>query len=284
MPQHQITMGMRRLRRSASAQVLKNWLFLLGNRSSANRWYGGYRLGQLIQSLEKPFYENDLPPGYGRWIDERIIEYPWLFSRLPVGPGMLLDAGSILNHDFIVSHPKLATKDLTIMTLAPETECHWQNHISYIYGDIRNMIFRDCAFDYVVCISTLEHVGLDNQRFHQRTLQSCGQEQGSHRTAIRELARVLKPGGLCFISVPFGKRTMQDWQQIFDKEMVEELIQEFGPSSYEVACFRYSGERGWESCDMTAAADARYFNFQTDIPWKGHPAAAEAVVCLELRK
>lgn len=277
-------MGMRRLRRSAPAQVLKKWLFLLSNRTSGNRWYGGYRQDQLIQSLEKPFDKNELPSGYGRWIDERIIEYPWFFSRLPAGPGKLLDAGSILNHDFIVSHPKLTTKDLTIMTLAPETECHWRNHISYIYGDIRNMVFRDCVFDYIVCISTLEHVGLDNQRFHQKTLKSNGQEQDSHRTAIRELARVLKPGGLCFISVPFGKRTIEDWQQIFDKEMVEELTQEFGPSSYEATCFRYSSELGWKSCDMAAATDARYFNFQTDIPWKGHPAAAEAVVCLELRK
>src|SRR5215813_3743749 len=85
---------MTRLRRSAPAQSLKKMLFLLGRRGPQNRWYGGYRLGELIHSLSNSFCENQIPSGYGRWLDERIVEYPWLFSRLPDGPGRLLDAGS----------------------------------------------------------------------------------------------------------------------------------------------------------------------------------------------
>jgi SAM-dependent methyltransferase len=277
-------MTMTWIRRSGPAQSLKKLLFLLGSRGPENRWYGGYRVGQLIESLAKPFCEDQLPAGYGRWLDERIVEYPWLFSRLPDGPGKLLDAGSILNHDFIVSHPKLQTKDVTVMTLAPENQCYWEKCISYVYGDIRNMILRDGVFDYVVCMSTLEHVGLNNQRFHGGALPSSPQELQSHACAIRELSRVLKPGGRCFVSVPFGKREMQEWQQIFDGELVEQMIQEFGPKSWEATFFRYSGEAGWKCCDMDAAADARYFDYQKDVPWKGHPAAAEAVACLELQK
>src|SRR4051794_31947923 len=100
-------MRMYRLRQSDAAHKLKKALFLRGNRGPANRWYKGYRLGELIRSLKKPFHHDQLPDGYGRWLDERIIEYPWLFSRLSSGPGKLLDAGSILNHHFIISHPKL---------------------------------------------------------------------------------------------------------------------------------------------------------------------------------
>jgi SAM-dependent methyltransferase len=284
MRQRHVIMRMNRLRQSAAAHKLKKMLFLLGSRGPESRWYGGYRLGELVQSLKKPFSENQLPAGYGRWIDERIVEYPWLFSRLPDGPGKLLDAGSVLNHHFIVSHPKLQAKDVTIITLAPEEECHWRNRISYVYGDIRNMVFRDDVFDYVLCISTLEHIGLDNRRFHGGTVAQSGGGPESHLLAMRELRRVLKPGGRCFVSVPYGRRAVQDWQQIFDAEIVERLIQAFAPASCGAIYFRYSDENGWKLCDKAAAADARYFNFQTDTPWKGHPAAAEAVVCLELQK
>jgi ubiquinone/menaquinone biosynthesis C-methylase UbiE len=170
------------------------------------------------------------------------------------------------------------------MTLAPEAHCFWEKSISYVFGDIRNMIFRDEVFDDVVCLSTLEHVGLDNRRFHSSALSHNTPEPESHLLAMRELRRVLKHGGRCFVSVPYGQREQQPWQQIFNSEMVDKLVRAFGPESYNETYFRYSEPDGWMHCEKSAAAHARYFNFQSDKPWKGHPAAAEAVACLELRK
>jgi len=272
------------LRQSRPAHKLKKILFMLGSRTQRSRWYGGHRLGQIVETLAQPFVPEKLPPGFGRWMDERIIEYPWLFSRLPEGPGTLLDAGSVLNHHFIVAHPKLRRKKLTIMTLAPEPECYWHQAISYVYGDLRDLVFRHGLFDYVVSISTLEHVGLDNQRFHSLALDQKKQETDSYLLAVRELSRVLRPGGLCFISLPYGKRVVHDWMQLFDQEMIESVIHEFRPRCSRVTYFRYLGDDGWKLSDAKAAADARYFDFEKDAPWKGHPAAAEAVVCLELKK
>lgn len=56
-------------------------------------------------------------------------------------------------------------------------------------GDIcaRNDAIQDGAFDYVVCTEVLEH-----------TLQPFD--------AVREIGRILKPGGLLFLSVPFNFR------------------------------------------------------------------------------
>jgi hypothetical protein len=44
-------------------------------------------------------------PRYGERLDERIVEYPWLFSRIPAGTGRLLDAGSVLNFEYLHFHP-----------------------------------------------------------------------------------------------------------------------------------------------------------------------------------
>src|SRR5262245_32134835 len=54
---------------------------------------------------------------YGYRIDERIVELPWLLSRLPRGQQRLLDAGSALNFEPIIFHPRIAEKKLFIVTL-----------------------------------------------------------------------------------------------------------------------------------------------------------------------
>ena len=53
-----------------------------------------------------------------------------------------------------------------------------------IVGDIHSMPFRDGSVDAIICIAVLEHVEKPNQ-------------------AMKEIYRVLKPGGYCFIYAPF---------------------------------------------------------------------------------
>ena len=112
------------------------------------------------------FHPGKLPDGYGVDLDERIIEYPWLLSHLPSGPGLLLDAGSALNFRFLLDLPALAAKTVHICTLAPERQSFWELGISYTFQDLRRTCYRDAFFDHVVSLSTVEHIGLDNGRFY----------------------------------------------------------------------------------------------------------------------
>jgi SAM-dependent methyltransferase len=268
--------------REGLLRKIKSLLFELGARNAGSRLYAPHKVSELRRLLEVPFDSNQILQGFGYRLDERLVEYPWLFSRLPAGPGELLDAGSVLNHDFILSHPRLKSKKITIMTLAPEDHSFWERGINYIYGDLRHTYFRDECLDFVVCISTLEHIGLDNQRFHAGELHE--KASGSHLAAVQEFRRTLKSGGRCYITVPFGKKFRGQWHQVFDGAMVDEMVAAFAPAWLAETYFRHLAGVGWQRSSRSASADAVYFDHEVDQPWAGCPAAAEAIVCLELVK
>ncbi|MGZ4788957.1 MAG: class I SAM-dependent methyltransferase [Terriglobales bacterium] len=266
------------------AEKLASRMFTLTGSDVRTRWYSHYKQTEISRVLSGRFDASHLPSGYGLHLDERIVEYPWLFSCLPTAQGRLLDAGSVLNFEYVLRHPVLRNKELTIMTLAPESGCFWQQGISYVYGDLRATCFREDYFDWIACLSTLEHVGLDNTLFYTRDSRKQEDEQTSYVEAVRELHRVLKPGGACFVSLPFGVAETRPWLQVFDGTMVDNLVCEFQPSTHSEWYFRYSAQNGWEASSRDDAKDARYFDSHFDTPWDGCPTAAEAVVCLELRK
>ena len=50
---------------------------------------------------------DDLPDNHGCHLDERVVEYPWLFAQLQDRPGLILDAGSAFNHRFLLDRSAL---------------------------------------------------------------------------------------------------------------------------------------------------------------------------------
>jgi SAM-dependent methyltransferase len=228
---------------------------------------------------------KDLPAGFGIALDERVVEYSWIFGHLSKTAKAnlrILDAGSILNHDFILDRAPFKGSDLTIMTLAPEKYCQWYDGISYVYGDLRETFFKDRTFDAVICISTIEHVGLDNTLLYTADQQRAENDDTGFLAAAREFRRILKPGGTCYVSFPFGSRQNLGWYQVFDDLMVRQLVEAFGPSSYHIEYFRYS-EQGWQRSDAEGVKDATVFDVHTG-QGRGNDRAASsrAVACLRL--
>jgi len=261
----------------------KSRIFLALGRQPYARGYLSYRQVQLEKYVNANFPVGGLPDGWGLWLDERIVEYPWFLSRLPCAPGKLLDAGSALNHDYVLSHEKLQNKTISIFTLAPESESYWDRGISYLYGDLRDCGYRDDYFDWIVSISTLEHVGMDNTRFytHDQSKSECRPE--SHLRAVMELRRVLRRGGIVYLTLPFGRAENHKWLHIFDAGKLERLLNVFGPASFHEVYFRYTNS-GWQISSADDCRDARYFDSSQTGWTRTELAAAEAVVCLELVK
>jgi len=225
--------------------------------------------------------KDQLPPGYGVAMDERVVEYPWAFGRLRNGIKML-DAGSTFNHDFLLRRSPLKDADLTIMTLAPEKRCYWHWGISYVFGDLRKTPFEDQVFDAVASISTIEHIGLDNAMLYSSNPKHAEIDENGFEMAVREFRRILKPGGTCLISVPYGKWSNLGWYQVFDLRKIESIVAAFAPTSYTVDYFGYS-KAGWSRGSASALSDATVYDKHSGKGWADDLAASSrAVACLQL--
>jgi len=177
------------------------------------------------------------------WSDERAIEIPWCLARYD-GERRVLDVGSAnaepvyLEGLLALGAPELVTVDLA----APAD----------VIADVRALPFADGAFDLVLCISTLEHVGRDNAVYG---VDAPG--EGADDAALSEVHRVLAADGRLLVSVPTGERDDQGWQlQRAPLEWIE-LFEQSGFLVFEDELYVHSAE-GWRAATLAEAESARY--------------------------
>lgn len=241
--------------------------------------------------LEKFKNSEPLPKGYGASLDERVIEYPWAISKIPFDRGNFMDAGSTLNIKEILEHPVFKNKKITILNLNPEPKCFWQKGISYVFEDARFLPFKDNHFDYITCLSTLEHIGMDNVQY-TKDLKYKEEKIFDFEKAISELKRVLKKESRLFITVPFGKYQNFGRFQQFDSKLVGRILEVFEPKEYQVDYYKYT-KNGWnisdeiscQNCEYFDVLKTKYFDKKSSLDFDSDFAASSrAVVCLELIK
>jgi SAM-dependent methyltransferase len=263
--------------------------YIAGDRIPWSPGYKPYRM-QLLQkvvgdeALLQVFREGKpLPKNYGFRIDERIVEYPWVLARLDCHSGRLLDAGSTLNYPYLLNLPQLETKSIAIVTLAPEN-VEKRANVSYLYGDLRETILRDNVFDWIVCISTLEHIGLDNTILYTNETKYKETSLDDYQKVMSELRRVLRSGGRLLLTVPFGIAQNFGWMQQFDSSGLVDIANAFGAEPSNMTFFQYLAD-GWILSDREACSQCEYYNIHsTPEPASDRAAAARAVACLEFVK
>ena len=262
--------------------------YLRGNRMPWSEGYLEFRNDFVLDVLRNPQLlehlrsNGRLPAGFGSRLDERVIEYPWAISRLDRSASRLLDAGSALNHRFLIDHPVLQQKTIVFYTLSPES-FHDSPNLSYIFGDLRATILKSEIFHEIVCISTLEHIGMDNTKLYTSNPQLKEQNPTDYRRVMKEFQRLLVPGGRLIFTVPFGRSGDYEWLQVFDSDLLDDAMSSFNGEMIDEAFFQYT-TGGWILSDREGCTGCEYFDIHSQEIAPDYAAAARGVACLELRR
>jgi SAM-dependent methyltransferase len=161
-----------------------------------------------------------------------------------------------------------------------------------VFGDLRKTEFRDDWFDVITYISTIEHVGMDNAMYTNCADIARPGDTEDFVRAIAELKRVLKRGGVLYVTCPFGRYENHGFFQQFDSQLVDKLIEAFASAQVNEAMFRDS-RNGWILSDRDACTQCEYFDVHEskyfmpastmEYP-SDYAAGPRAVACLELQK
>ncbi len=173
----------------------------------------------------------------------RLVEWKFILDNLPRKKGLdILDVGctsSLFIH-------KLSRYGKAI---GIDSRPYFENlprHIKFYQCDISNMPFADNSFDCITMISVIEHVGLGAYRDPKY-------DDGDFK-AMRELRRLLKPGGVLFLTTLIGKHSCVDptgSQRIYDLKRFESLKDGYRAAKEEYFIFakkwrRVSRKRSFE--------------------------------------
>jgi SAM-dependent methyltransferase len=199
------------------------------------------------------------PPG----VDERAIEIPWVLARL--GRGRVLDVGyANAEAAYVAALLAADVGELVGVDLATAVV----PGMTTVQADIRSLPFEKRTFDQVLLVSTLEHVDADTTVYGVE----ADAQLGGRREALRELRRVLRPGGRLLVTVPLGEPGDHGWFRLDDIRGWSRLWASAGFFVEEQEAYELTGE-GWRAAPTFSTVGVGYGD---------RGPAASAVLCAEL--
>jgi SAM-dependent methyltransferase len=212
-----------------------------------------YRTGLMIPiyslSIESPGRNKlDIDGLLAGVISERLVEYPFLVRNLisPDTNARILDIGSA-NSPLTKAISKFGNKKWQVIGIDIATVSEKFDSRSLTRMDARLLGFRDEVFDQIICISTIEHIGIPSDYYNIRQCDELGDMR-----AISEIYRVLKKGGAVIATLPYGNKIKKQDHRIYSKSRLNNITRVFPVIRKEF--YRYDDGK-WEKCRNQSIAD-----------------------------
>ena len=178
---------------------------------------------------------------------DRDIEWSWVASRIPSGPGEALDFGCGDSHlGVVAAHRGLR---VTAVDLGAVAWPYRHERLAFLQGDILELPLQDSKFDIVINCSAIEHVGIAGRY-------GVTEERAEGDLAAMARLRVLmKPGGLMLLTVPVGSDAVfAPWHRVYGPERLPRLLEGFAVESREF--WLKDAENRWTRSDERSALAA----------------------------
>jgi SAM-dependent methyltransferase len=207
-----------------------------------------------------------------RWLqapggtDERVVELPWVLSRLRAG-GRVLEVGyAFAEPAYLGALLRSGVELVGVDRAAVDVQ-----GMETVVADARDLPFADDTFDQVLLVSTLEHIGADNSVYGLEPEPVDGVEP--RVATLRSLRRVLRGDGSLLATVPLGEPEDYGWFRQEDAGGWTGLFARAGFFVAEQETYELMSE-GWRANPEFEPGGVRYGD---------RGPAASAVLCVDLR-
>jgi hypothetical protein len=213
--------------------------------------------------IERLLTSSEPLAGIGAGLSERVVEIPWVLHRLGESrSGRVLDIGTAFSP---MVYKWLLVRQPHTVEVADLAEVDIPGVRSHL-ADVRSLPLASDRFDVAICLSTLEHIGMDNTQYN---VQSGG---GGDVEALRELGRVARR---VLVTVPAGGDRDMGWQRQYAPSTFRRVVQDAGLEVERLDVFVHDPLDGWVPAEEGSVGDRTY----------GEGAiAAAASICAELRR
>lgn len=150
-------------------------------------------------------------------VNERIVEQPFVFTALAGLPGgaRIIDVGGSESTVGL----SLATLGYRVTVVDPRTHPLRHPNLEHAACTIDELPEPAEQFQAAVALSAVEHFGLEHYGL-------TAVDARLDLAALARLRKLVAPGGLLVLTVPFGEQaTVDDFQRVYDEAGLSELLQ-----------------------------------------------------------
>jgi SAM-dependent methyltransferase len=223
------------------------------NRAEGHQGFAAQRNLWFNSPLTLSYMDGDVAVGE---VNERAVELPYVLRALAAVPrgASILDVGAT---ESLLSL-WLASLGYHVTAIDPRPYPLSHPRLDVVAEQVQRWK-PGRTFDAVVCLSTIEHIGLG----------AYGEEQQDERADLDAMARMrdsAAPGGLLVLTTPYGAARVDALTRVYDRSGLDELL------------------AGWEVTDLTIARRESRTSWLADNGDQDTETESEAVALVTARR